>query len=124
MIKHTVKDEVISLSIEKVDFSYRIPTAKIGNTADWKIGEKGTSGIVIPGVSIWTLQLFTKKVTEDTYIQQFKAIVQEHAPENTIDWEETMVAVKIQNDYNSLLSENKMTEEEIITELQKKFALR
>jgi hypothetical protein len=51
MIKHSIKDNVISLSIAKMDFSYRIPTTKIENTIDWKIGEKGTDGIVIKNVS-------------------------------------------------------------------------
>lgn len=124
MIKHTVKDELILVSIDKVDFSYRIPLAKIGNFTDWKIGEKGTNGIVIPKVSIWTLQLFTKKITDDAFILQFKDIVQEYSPKNTIDWDETLLAIRIQNDYNALRAENKLSEEEIISELEKQHALR
>ena len=65
MIKHALKDNLVSISIAKTDFSYRIPIKKIGNTIDWKIGEKGTEGIVIKSVSTWTLQLFTKNITED-----------------------------------------------------------
>ncbi|MFT6500871.1 MAG: hypothetical protein ACJASQ_000981 [Crocinitomicaceae bacterium] len=40
MIKHTLKDKIVSISIENIDFSYRIPTKKMGNTTDWRIGEK------------------------------------------------------------------------------------
>lgn len=123
MIKQTIKDELIFLSIEKVDFSYRIPVKKIGNTTDWKIGVKESPGIVIKGVSIWALQLFTKNVTDDAYIQQFKDITQEQSPDNTIDWEKTLTALQIQNEYNSLRSEKKMNEDEIISELTTKYTL-
>ena len=84
MIKHSLKDNLINVSIDKKDFSYRIPVKKIGNAIDWRIGEKGTKGIVIKNVSTWTLQLFTKKTTEDKYIKQFKSIVQEYSANNTI----------------------------------------
>ena len=93
-----------------MDFSYRIPIKKIGNTIDWRIGEKGTKGIVIKNVSTWTLQLFTKKTTEDKYIKQFKSIVQEHRSNNTINWEETVLAVNIQNEYNQLITTNNTAE--------------
>tara|TARA_B110000285_G_scaffold188681_1_gene214951 strand:+ start:1529 stop:1918 length:390 start_codon:yes stop_codon:yes gene_type:complete len=128
MIKHSLKDNLISISIDKIDFSYRIPVKKIGNAIDWKIGEKGTTGIVIKGVSTWTLQLFTKKTTEDKYIKQFKSLVEEHAPKSTINWDDTFLAVKIQNEYNWLNTTNntaktKISEEEIISTLKKKYKL-
>ena len=47
MIKHTIKDNLIYISISKKDFSYRIPIKKIGNVIDWRIGENGTKSIVI-----------------------------------------------------------------------------
>ena len=128
MIKHSLKDNVIYISIDKIDFSYRIPIKKIGNTSDWRIGEKGTAGIVIKNVSTWTLQLFTKKTTEDKYIKQFKSIVQEHSPKSSINWEDTLMAVNIQNEYNWLITtiktaEEKIGEDEIISTLKKKYKL-
>lgn len=128
MIKHSLKDNLISISINKTDFSYRIPIKKIGNTIDWKIGGKGTKGIVIKNVSTWTLQLFTKKTTEDKHIKQFKNIVQEHCPSNTINWEDTLLAVNIQNEYNWLITTNniaekKISEDDIISNLKKKYKL-
>ena len=128
MIKHSLKDDLISISIDNRDFSYRIPVKKIGNTLDWKVGEKGTKGIVIKNVSTWTLQLFTKKTTEAKYVNQFKNIVQEHSSKNTINWEDTLMAVNIQNEYNWLVvtnnkAEKKISEEEIISTLTKKYKL-
>jgi hypothetical protein len=104
MIKHSIKDNLIYISISKKDFSYRIPIKKIGNVIDWKIGENGTKGIVIKNVSTWTLRLFTKKITEAKYIQQFKNLVQEHAANNNINWEDTLLAVNIQNEFNWLIT--------------------
>ncbi|MFT5823997.1 MAG: hypothetical protein ACI8ZM_005263 [Crocinitomix sp.] len=128
MIKHSLKENLIYISIGKIDFSYRIPVKKIGNTIDWKIGEKETKGIVVKNVSAWTLQLFTKKTTEEKYIKQFKSIVQEHCSDNTIDWEATLLAANIQNEYNWLVrtnstAEEKITEDEIISNLKKKYKL-
>ena len=128
MIKQSLKDDLLNVSIDKKDFSYRIPIKKIGNSIDWKIGEKATKGIVLKNVSSWTLQLFTKKVTEEKYVKQFIKIVQEHSPENTINWDETLLAVKIQNDYNWLITSNntaetKVSEDEIISILKKKYNL-
>lgn len=125
MIKHSLKDNLINVSIDKKDFSYRIPVKKIGNAIDWRIGEKG---IIIKNVSTWTLQLFTKKITEDKYIKQFKSIVQEYSANNTINWEDTLMAVNIQNEYNWLIATNntaekKMDEDEIISTLKKKYKL-
>ena len=128
MIKHSLKDKLIYISIDKIDFSYRIPIKKLGNTIDWRIGKKGAKGIVIKNVSTWTLHLFTKDTTEDKYIKQFKSIVQEHASNSTINWEETLLAVNIQNEYNCLITTNitaekKIDEDEIISILNKKYKL-
>jgi hypothetical protein len=128
MIKHALKDDLISLSINKTDFSYRIPIKKIANTSDWKIGAKETKGIIMKNVSTWMLQLFTKKMTADKHIKQFKSIVQEYVPTNTINWEDTLMAVNIQNEYNWLITTNataeeKNSEDEIIAILKKKYKL-
>ena len=128
MIKHSLKDDQIHLSIDNKDFSYRIPVKKIGDTIHWKIGNKETEGIVMNNVSKWALQLFTKNVTENKYVEQFKSIVQENAPTNSINWEETLLAVKIQNEYNYLAKTNatakeKMNEGELLSMVEKKFNL-
>lgn len=125
MIKHSLNDNQIHLSIDNMDFSYRIPVKKIGNTIDWKIGVKGSEGIVMKDVSIWTLKLFTNKTTEENHIAQFQQIVQEYSPKNTIDWEETLLTLKVQNEYNSLItgSKNNVDEEEIISTLNEKYQL-
>ncbi|MFT5859665.1 MAG: hypothetical protein ACI865_001769 [Flavobacteriaceae bacterium] len=128
MIKHSLKDDLLAISIDKIDFSYRIPIKKLGNTSDWKIGVDGTPSIVIKNVSTWMLQLFTKKTTDDKYIKQFMSIVQEHAPENTINWEDTLMAVNAQNEYNWLSATNKtadkkVSEEEILSSLEKKYKI-
>ena len=128
MIKHSLKDNLVYVSIENVDFSFRIPLKKIGNTTHWRIGEKGTEGIVIQNVSTWTLQLFTKKITDEKYVLQFKSIVQEYSPNNSVNWEETLLAVKAQNEYNWLLATNnttkeKLTEEEILSSIESKFKI-
>ena len=128
MIKQSIKENIIFLSIANEDFSYRIPVEKLGNPIDWKVGQKGTEGIVIENVSKWTLQLFTKKVTEGKYVKEFVAIVKENSPNNTINWENTKMAVTLQNQYNWLVetnktAKNKSTEEEIIESLKKKFNL-
>lgn len=121
MIKHSLKDKVLHISIDNMDFSYRIPVKKTGNTVDWRIGEKGTEGIVVKNVSTWALQLFTKKPFEDKYIQQFKSIVQEYAPNSTINWDDTLVAIDAQNEYYSLVEANKTAEEENISILKSKY---
>ncbi len=128
MIKQSLKDNQIHLSIDNMDFSYRIPLKKIGNTVDWKIGKKGNEGIVMKHVSTWALRLFTKNVLDEKLIKQFEHIVQAHAPGNTIDWEETFTAIDVQNEYNSLIksnsaAENKLSEEEIILTLNSKYKL-
>jgi len=128
MIKHSLIDNLVYISIDNVDFSYRIPIKKIGNSIDWRIGAKGTAGIVIKSVSTWTLQLFTKNITENKYVNQFKSILEEHSTNNTIDWEDTLLAVIIQNEYNKLIAANitaekKISEDEIISMLKKKYKL-
>ena len=128
MIKHSIKDDLLYISIAKTDFSYRIPVSKIGNTIDWKIGEKGTDGIITKTVSKWMLQLFTKAITDDKYIKQFKSIIEELDPKNSINWPDTLSAVNIQNEYNWMVKTNstakeKISEEEIISTLKKKYTL-
>lgn len=128
MIKHSIKDDLLYISIAKTDFSYRIPVSKIANTIDWKIGEKGTDGIIIKTVSKWILQLFTKAITEEKYIKQFKSIIEELNPKNSINWADTLSAVNIQNEYNWMVKTNstakeKISEEEIISTLKKKHKL-
>lgn len=128
MINHSLKDNILSISIPNKDFSYRISLKKLGNKIDWIIGEKDTDTIVMKGVSTWMLQLFTKAVTEDHYIQQFKGLVQEHAPKNSINWEDTMIALKVQNEYNSLSKTNNAAkninkQNEIIAMLTEKYEL-
>lgn len=124
MIKNTLKDKQVHLSIDNMDFSFRIPVKKIGNTVDWRIGEKGTEGIVMKQVSTWALQLFTKKITEEKYVLDFKSIVQEHALSNVINWDLTIDAVNLQNDYNQMIAgDEKLSEEEIIASLKKKYKL-
>lgn len=128
MIKHSLIDNLVYISIDNVDFSYRIPIKKIGNSIDWRIGVKGTAGIVMKNVSTWTLQLFTKNITDNKYVNQFKSILEEHSTNNTIDWEDTLLAVIIQNEYNKLIAANitaekKNSEDEIISMLKKKYKL-
>lgn len=125
MIKQTLNDNILSLSIANKDFSYRISLKKLGNRIDWKIGEKDTDSIVIKSVSTWALQLFTKTVTDMSYVEQFKLIVQEHCPNNAINWKETYLAVKIQNEYNALTKTNDSlhNQNEIIAMLTKKYDL-
>ncbi len=128
MMKHSIKEDVLHLSIDKKDFSYRIPVKKLGNSIDWKVGNKESKGIIIKNVSTWTLQLFTKKVTEDKYIKQFVKLIQDQSPKNNINWDDTLLAVNIQNNYNWLVEKNKtaeekLSEEEIILSLKKKYKI-
>lgn len=128
MIKHTVKDNLIHISIAKTDFSYRIPLNGIANTIDWKIGAKETQGIVIKNVSSWALQLFTKNITEEKYVLQFKAIVKTLSPDSSINWKDTLLAITVQNQYNWLTSataptKKKLSEEETISNLKKKYKI-
>jgi hypothetical protein len=123
MIKHSVKDDLLHVSIENMDFSYRIPLQKLGKLVKWKIGKYGTDGIEMKNVSKWTLQFFSKESIGDKYIEQFKSLVQEYAPGNSIDWNETILAVYVQLDYNRLKAEGEMEEEEIILSLEDKYKL-
>jgi len=123
MIKHSVKGEVLHISIENMDFSYRIPLQKLGKLIKWRIGKDGTDGIVMKNVSNWMLKLFSNKTTDDKHLEQFKNIVQEYAPGNSIDWNETVLAVNVQREYNRLQVEDKMEEKEIILNLEEKYKL-
>ena len=128
MINQSLKDNQIHLSIDNMDFSYRIPVKKIGNSIDWIIGEKGSENIVMKHVSAWMLKLFTSNVTDEKFVKQFEEIVKAHVPDNTIDWEETFDAVNVQNEYNSMKkvnakNEGQLTEEEIISALNTKYKL-
>lgn len=122
MINHTLNDNILSISIANKDFSYRISLKKLGNRIDWKIGGKDSENIIIKDVSTWALQLFTKTVTEAQYVKQFKSIVQEYCPNNAIHWDDTFLAVKIQNEYN-LLSKTNSNQSEIIALLTEKYDL-
>jgi hypothetical protein len=128
MIKHELKDKLIHLTIPNKDFSHRIPVEKIGKAIQWNIGDLGSERIVIKNVSRLTLRLFTQQITDEKYIQQFKDIVQEYAPKNNIDWKATLLAVTIQNEYNSRMAvqegaASKMTSDEIIGVLEEKYGL-
>lgn len=125
MINHTLKDNILSISIANKDFSYRISLKKLGNRIDWKIGGKDSEHIIIKSVSTWALQLFTKAITDLKYVEQFKTLVQEYCPNNAIHWDDTFVAVKIQNEYNALTKTNDSpdNQNEVIAILTEKYDL-
>lgn len=129
MIKHELRGNQIHLSISNVDFSYRIPLNKIVSIATWKIGEKGNNEtIVFKNVSKWTLKLFTKNVTDEYHIEKFRAIIKEYVGKSNIDWAETLIAVKAQNRYNWLTTnnaqnKNALTETEILMAIKEKYKL-
>lgn len=128
MIKQSLKDQILHINIANLDFSYRIPTSKLGDIINWRIGENKSKGIVIDSVSKWAIQLFTNKVTELKYVRQFQNIVLQHSPECAVNWENTFLAVSIQNDYNwqkssSNTAKIKISEDEIIANLKQKYKL-
>ena len=128
MIKQSLKDQILHINIANLDFSYRIPTSKLGDIINWRIGENKLKGIVIDSVSKWAIQLFTNKVTELKYVRQFQNIVLQHSPECAVNWENTFLAVSIQNDYNwqkssSNTAKIKISEDEIIANLKQKYKL-
>ena len=128
MIKQSLKDQILHINITNLDFSYRIPTSKLGDVINWRIGENKLKGIVIDSVSKWAIQLFTNKVTELKYVRQFQNIVLQHSPECAVNWENTFLAVSIQNDYNwqkssSNTAKIKISEDEIIANLKQKYKL-
>jgi hypothetical protein len=128
MIQHTLKDDILSISIANKDFSYRISLKKLANKCNWKIGLNEADQIIIQGVSTYALQLFTKVVTELSYVEQFKGLVQEHCPKNSIHWDDTFLAVKIQNEYNALTKKKNPTKDsaidkELIATLTEKYDL-
>jgi hypothetical protein len=123
MIKYSLKDELVHLSIDKKDFSHRIPVSKIGKAMQWNIGKNGSEIIAIKNVSKWMLRLFTQQITDEKYITQFKSIIEEYCPNSNIDWKATMLALTIQNEYNSRLAQGKMNAKEIIAVLEEKYRL-
>ncbi|MBU2020567.1 MAG: hypothetical protein KJ941_13045 [Bacteroidetes bacterium] len=122
MIKHSKVEELIHVSIENTDFSYRIPLQKLGKTIKWVIGKNETEGIALRNVSIWTLKLFTKNVTDLKYVEEFQEIMQHYVPKNSIDWNETLLALEVQNEYNKL-KHSEMEESELISILENKFKI-
>ena len=128
MIKQSLKDQILHINIANLDFSYRIPTSKLGDIINWRIGENKSKGIVIESVSKWAIQLFTNKVTELKYVRQFQNIVLQHSPKCAVNWENTFLAVSIQNDYNwqkssSNTAKTKISEDEITANLKQKYKL-
>ncbi len=128
MIKHSINEDLLHISIDNRDFSYRIPVKKLGKLISWCVGDSKEEGIVIPNVSSWTLKLFTKSNEDEKYVQQFKDLIQEHAPNNSIDWKATLLAVTIQNEYNRLMITNaafdqKTKNQEVIAQLEEKYDL-
>ena len=47
MINQSLKDQILHINIANLDFSYRIPIAKLGDIINWRIGENKSKGIVI-----------------------------------------------------------------------------
>jgi hypothetical protein len=126
MIKHELKNDQLHISIENKDFSYRIPLAKIEDLINWKVGKNPSNSIIIKNVSKWTLKLFTNNFTTIEHVKQFKGIVKQYAPENTIDWIDTEKAVNIQSHYSNLtldLKKENPSEEAIIAKLKKKYQI-
>lgn len=128
MIKQSLKDQILHINIANLDFSFRIPISKLGVFINWRIGENKSKGIVIDSVSKWAIQLFTNKVTEPKYVRQFQNIVLQHSPICAVNWENTFLAVNIQNDYNwqkssSNTAKIKVSEDEIIAKLKQKYKL-
>jgi len=85
MIKHELKDDQLHISIENKDFSYRIPLNKLESLIDWKVGKDKSNLVIIRNVSKWTLKLFTRNITTMNDVREFKGIVQQYCPDNTID---------------------------------------
>lgn len=126
MIKHELKKDQLHISIENKDFSYRIPLNKLESLIDWKIGKDTSNTIIIKNVSKWALKLFTNNITTSENVKQFKGIVQQYCPENTIDWTETEKALNIQSHYSNLvlnLKKENLSDIEIISKLKKKYQL-
>lgn len=124
MIKHELKNDQLHISIEKKDFSYRIPVNKLEYLIDWKVGKDKSNSIVVKSVSKWATKLFTKGITTLEHFKQFKGIVAQYCPDNTIDWVETEKAINIQSHYDNLkldLKKENLSEEAIIAKLKKKY---
>lgn len=126
MIKHELKEDQLHISIENKDFSYRIPLTKLEDLIDWKVGRDKSNVIVIKNVSKWATKLFTKGITTMDNVRQFKGIVQQYCPENTINWIDTEKALNVQSHYTNLvldLKKDNHSEESIIAILKKKYDL-
>ncbi len=126
MIKHELKNDQLHISIEKKDFSYRIPLNALEDLIDWKVGKDKSNPIIIKNVSKWTTKLFTKGITTIENVKQFKGIVQQYCPDNTINWGETEKALNIQSHYSNLvldLKNENHSEISIIAKLKKKYDL-
>jgi hypothetical protein len=126
MIKHELKDNQLHISIENKDFSYRIPLNKLERLIDWKVGKDKSNLVVVKDVSKWALKLFTRNITTMDDVRQFKGIVQQYCPDNTIDWVETEKAVNIQSHYSNLildLKKENLSEVQIIANLKKKYKI-
>lgn len=126
MMKHELKNDQLHVSIEKKDFSYRIPVSKLEDLINWKVGKDKSNTIVVKDVSKWATKLFTKGITTMDDVKQFKGIVQHYCPDNTIDWVETEKAINIQSHYTNLvldLKKENPSEEAIIAKLKKKYDL-
>jgi len=126
MIKHELKDDQLHISIENKDFSYRIPLSKLESLIDWKVGRDKSNVLIIKNVSKWTLKLFTRNITTMNDVREFKGIVQQYCPDNTIDWAETEKAVNVQSHYANLvldLKKENLSEVQIIANLKKKYKL-
>ncbi len=128
MIKHALKEGIVHLSIDKKDFSHRIPVEKLGKAIQWNIGEEGSELISIKNVSKWMLRLMTQKITDEQSILHFKSIVQHYCPISNIDWKATLMAINIQNEFNSRMAAQKsspypLSQDEIIFLLEEKYEL-
>jgi len=126
MIKHELKDNQLHISIENKDFSYRIPQNKLEDLIDWKVGKDMSNKIVIKNVSKWATKLFTKNITTMDDVKQFKGIIQQYCPDNTINWDETVKALNIQSHYTNLvldLKKENHSEASIIAKLKKRYDL-
>jgi len=126
MIKHELKNDQLHIFIKNKDFSYRIPLKNLDNLIDWKIGKNDSNNIIINNVSKWALKLFTNKTTTIEHRKQFKGIVQQYCPNNSINWFETEKALTIQSYYSNLVlnsDKNNLSETEIIDKLKKKYKL-
>ena len=72
------------------------------------------------------MKCFTNNFTTIEHVKQFKGIVQQYCPDNSIDWIETEKAINIQSHYSNLvldLKKENPSEGKIIASLKKKYQL-